>query len=136
MQERLVWYFFNQPASNRQKPYNERTLSKIIKLTISVKLIVLLHPLLLEFARYCSATLLHKIRRTHETVVSDEKFLAVWLIRTVSMTILWCGRRKTNPKIWLLFPRLVFICSQFWFSANSKMFCKQFDSSWLVKFVI
>ena len=44
MQERLVWYFLNQPASDRQKPYNERTLQKIIKLTISVKLIVLLQP--------------------------------------------------------------------------------------------
>ena len=42
MQERLVWYFLNQHASDRQKPYNEGTLLKIIKLTTSVKLIVLL----------------------------------------------------------------------------------------------
>ena len=41
----IVDYFVsNQPASDRQKPYNEGTLLKIIKLTISFKLIVLLQP--------------------------------------------------------------------------------------------
>ena len=37
------WIYDNQPASDRQKPYNERALQKNIKLTISINVIELIH---------------------------------------------------------------------------------------------